>query len=119
MKTIDGLLKSYLPKVKPILSYVTSTFIVNGGDGSMVEFAVKKASGNNVKSCHAIPKDTSMIYVMEAINYDHYPKDIFLSLNYQYLPSRPSGYMDVSIVAINCDRWPQVFLCAVQPFKPR
>jgi hypothetical protein len=64
-----------------------------------------------VKSVYAIPKNATMTLTMEAINYDDREKDIFLSLDYEYLLSRPSGYMDVGMGAINFDGCPGVFLC--------
>jgi hypothetical protein len=41
-KTVDGLLKSYFPRGKSMLQYVPSPFIVNGGDGSMVELRPRR-----------------------------------------------------------------------------
>ena len=108
-KSSNNLLKSLLSKGKPL--QIPSPFIVNGGDGSSVEFAVRKNSGSNVKSGYAIPKDATMTFFLEEINYNDHPKDLFLSLDYEYLPKRPTGYMDMGMGAINFDGCPGVLIC--------
>ena len=81
-------------------------FVVNGGDGSMVRFATRK--GNNVKTGYFVPKNTSMSMSMEIVNYDDVEKDVYLSLDYEYLPHRPDGYLDVSMGTINIDGCPGI-----------
>jgi hypothetical protein len=83
--------------------------MVNGGDESLLEFSVKRNSGSDVKSGFTIPKNPTMTFYLEAINYDNYRKDIFLFPDYEYLPGPPTGYLDVGMGAINHDGYSSPF----------
>ena len=54
------------PIADMMASFQSAPFIVNGGDGSMVEFAVKKDKTFNtkVKSSYYVPKKDSMFLTM-------------------------------------------------------
>jgi hypothetical protein len=84
----------------------------------MVEFAVKKKSGSNLKTGYAIPKDASMTFYWEAINYDSFEKNIFLSLDCEYLPNQPIWYMDVGMGALQHDVCAGPFFRKRSLFKP-
>lgn len=78
-----------------------SVFVGTGEDASPQVFASKDSK---VKSGFYIGKDDMIMAMIEAINYHPYEKDIYLSIDIEYLPGeREPGWLDVGMGAINID----------------
>jgi hypothetical protein len=72
-----------------------------GDDGHAMRFAHRGAS---FKSGLYISKKDQISFMGELINYDNYTKDIYATLEYEYIPNmptRPREYYDVGMYAIN------------------
>jgi hypothetical protein len=62
------------------------------------------SKNSQLKSGFWISKTDQMNMMSEVINYDQFEKDIYVSLDYEYLPnfqSRPTEYYDVGFGSIN------------------
>lgn len=78
-----------------------SALVGNGEDASALVFA---STDPAVKSGFYAGKDDRYILTVEAINYDDYLKDVWFSLDIEYIEGpRPAGYLDVGGGAINID----------------
>jgi hypothetical protein len=72
-----------------------------GDDGHAMRFAER---GTSFKSGLYISKKDQINFMGELINYDNYTKDIYTTLEYEYIPNmpaRPKDYYDVGMYAIN------------------
>jgi hypothetical protein len=78
-----------------------SVFVGGGGSaGSGNPFAVK---GSAVKSGFYMGKNDQMQVMAEVVNYDKVEKDIYVTLDYEYVKGRPEGTLDVGMGAISVD----------------
>jgi hypothetical protein len=77
-----------------------SIFIGKGREASATVFADPTRS---FKTGYSIGKYDRITVTMELINYDEKEKEVYLTLDYEYLPNAPKGYLDVGIGAINSD----------------
>jgi hypothetical protein len=66
-----------------------------------------------IKSGFWVSSKDTFNFMSEVINYDNVEKDVYLSLEYEYLsmPSRPKEYLDVGMGAINVSPCETVSLC--------
>jgi hypothetical protein len=78
----------------------TSVFVGAGAEGSTNVFT---ANNSMVKSGYYVQPNDKMHLAAEVINYDSFSKDIFLSMEYEYIKGHPEGYLDVAMGAINVD----------------
>jgi hypothetical protein len=71
-----------------------SIFVGQGSEGGANTFA---PVGNNteVKSGFHIQKNDKITLLAELVNYNQKPTPVYLALEYEYLPKRPTGYLDV------------------------
>jgi hypothetical protein len=77
-----------------------SVFVGTGPEGTPNVFT---ANSSMVKSGYYVQPTDKMHLAAEVINYDSFTKEIYLSIEYEYLTGRPEGYLDVSLGAINVD----------------
>jgi hypothetical protein len=77
-----------------------TVFFAAGAEGTENIFT---ANSTQVKSGFYVQKQDKLHLSAEVINYDNAAKDIYLSIEYEYVPGRPPGYLDVSLGAINVD----------------
>lgn len=78
-----------------------SVFVGQGDEGSATTF---QTPGGKLKSGFYISPEESMSMMAEVINYNSKPQDLFISLEYEYIPNltpRPKEYYDVGFGAIN------------------
>jgi len=75
-----------------------SVFMAIGGDGRDVLFTSKDRS---VQSGYHLGSKDRMVAQAEVINYDAIDKEVYFSLDYEYLQGRPAGTLDVSLSAID------------------
>jgi hypothetical protein len=80
--------------------FYSAVFIGKGGEASATVFADPTKS---IKTGYAIGQKDRITVTMELINYDEVEKEIYLTLDYEYLPNAPIGYLDVGMGAINSD----------------
>jgi hypothetical protein len=87
-----------------------SVFVGQGDEGSAMAFATKNSP---IKSGFWVSNKDTFNFVAEVINYDNVEKDVYLSLEYEYLPmpSRPKEYYDVGMGAINVSPCETISLC--------
>jgi hypothetical protein len=87
-----------------------SVFIGQGDEGSAMTFASKNSP---IKSGFWIGARDTFNAMSEVINYDNVQKDMYISLEYEYLPmpSRPKEYYDVGMGAINVSPCGALSLC--------
>jgi hypothetical protein len=78
----------------------SSVFIGKGGEASATVFADLTKS---IKTGYVIGKKDRITFTMELINYEEKEKEVYLTLDYEYLPNGPTGYLDVGMGAINSD----------------
>jgi hypothetical protein len=77
-----------------------TVFFAAGAEGTENIFT---ANSTQVKSGFYIQKQDKLHLSAEVINYDAAAKEIYLSIEYEYVPGRQPGYLDVSLGAINVD----------------
>jgi hypothetical protein len=82
-------------------------FVGKGNDDVPMTFASKDPK---VKSGYYIAKDAKMVLSAEINNYKPYDRDIYISLDYEYIKSpvageRPAGYLDVTFgsMGVECN----------------
>jgi hypothetical protein len=88
-----GRLSQYMPKF--------SVFIGQGDEGSPMTFVDPSKS---IKSGFYMGQNEAMVLLAEAINYSKEPSEIYVKMDYEYLPDIPSApkeYYDVALGAIN------------------
>jgi hypothetical protein len=87
-----------------------SVFIGQGDEGSAMSFTVKNSP---IKSGFWIGANDKFNVMSEVINYDNFPKDMYISMEYEYIPmpSRPKEYYDVGMGAINVSPCSTIALC--------
>jgi hypothetical protein len=73
------------------------------GAGSEGTANVFTAMDSQVKTGFLLQKDDSLFITAEVINYDPQPKQIYLSLDYEYIEGDTEGYMDTAMGALNVD----------------
>lgn len=79
----------------------TSVFIGQGDEGSAMTFQMPKGT---IKSGFYVAEKEVMMMMAEVINYNKSPREIYISLEYEYLPNlpkKPADYHDVGMGAIN------------------
>ncbi|KAF2425340.1 hypothetical protein EJ08DRAFT_663670 [Tothia fuscella] len=89
-----------------------SVFLGQGDDGTAMTYMQK---GQKVKAGYYISKSASTNLMTEVINYRNAEQEIFVSLDYEYIPNmptRPKEYLDVGMGAINVEP------CGSQNLKP-
>jgi hypothetical protein len=77
-----------------------TVFIAVGAEGTENIFT---ANSTQVKSGFYVQKQDKMHLSAEVINYDSFAKEIYLSIEYEYILGQQPGYLDVSWGAINVD----------------
>jgi hypothetical protein len=83
------------------LSRASAVFIGGGGSaGSGSAFAAK---GSDVKSGVYIGPNDKFTFTAEIVNYDPKEKPIYLSLDYEWVPGKTAGLMDVGMGALNAN----------------
>jgi len=75
-----------------------SSFVGQGSEGGANIFAVKNSP---IKTGFLIGKDDKFIISAELVNYKPKPTNIYLELEYEYLPGHPAGYIDAVTFALN------------------
>ena len=87
-----------------------SVFIGQGDEGSAMAFTAKNSP---IKSGFWIGDKDKFNVMSEAINYDNVAKDMYISMEYEYLPmpSRPKEYYDVGMGAINVSPCSSIAIC--------
>jgi hypothetical protein len=76
-----------------------SIFIAKGNEGDASVFAPLNTS-STVKSGYWIGKDDPVLGMAEVVNYKTVPQDVYLTLDYEYMPinaPRPAEYLDVGL----------------------
>jgi hypothetical protein len=81
--------QSGLGKTMPAMSI----FVGQGSEGGANSFSAGSASP--VKSGFHIQKQDKITLLAELVNYNAVKTPIWLALEYEYLPNRPEGYLDV------------------------
>jgi hypothetical protein len=81
-----------------MFGFPASPLIAKGGEAFRQIFA---ALNSTVKSGFYIAKNDAMFMSAEIVNYDPVPKELYLSLDVEYIPGRPSGYLDVGLGGIS------------------
>jgi hypothetical protein len=82
-------------------SMMSAVFIGGGGSaGSGSGFAAKNT---NVKSGVYISPSNKFMFSAEIVNYDPREKDIYLSLDYEWVPGKVPGLMDVGMGALSAN----------------
>jgi hypothetical protein len=83
------------------MSMMSAVFIGGGGSaGSGSSFAAKNT---NVKSGVYISPTDKFTFTAEIVNYDPKEKPIYLSLDYEWVPGKTPGLMDVGMGALNAN----------------
>jgi hypothetical protein len=87
-----------------------SVFIGQGDEGSAMTFAAKHSP---IKSGFWIGDKDKFNVMSEVINYENAPKDVYITMEYEYIPmpSRPKEYYDVGMGAINVSPCGSIALC--------
>jgi hypothetical protein len=87
-----------------------SVFIGQGDEGSAMAFTARNSP---IKSGFWIGAKDTFNVMSEVINYDNVPKDVYISLEYEYLPmpSRPKEYYEVGMGAINVSPCSSIAIC--------
>jgi len=83
-----------------ISSLAASVFIGAGAEGTMNIFAAKSAT---LKTGYYIQPKDKLFYTAEVVNYKNYEQDVYVSLEYEYVPGGKQNYMDVQMGALNVD----------------
>jgi hypothetical protein len=81
----------------------TSVFL---GKGDEFDGKVFTPEGGAIKSGFYMKKADSINVLAEIVNYDTFDKDLYLRMEYEYLPGRPEGYLDIGMGAVhaaNCN----------------
>jgi len=76
-------------------------FLGQGDEGSATTFQMP---AGKIKSGYYLAPKESMTLMAEVINYNKQPRDLYVSLEYEYIPNltpRPKEYYDMGIGAIN------------------
>jgi hypothetical protein len=79
-----------------------SVFVAAGAEGTGNVFT---ANSTTVKTGFFVQKQDKMLLQAEVVNYDSITKDIYLSLEYEYMTGvgQKEGWLDVAMGAINVD----------------
>ncbi|KAF2395827.1 hypothetical protein EJ06DRAFT_255790 [Trichodelitschia bisporula] len=94
-----GKLGSTLSTLAPPIS----VFVGQGDEGSGLTFQTK---GSTLKSGFYLSAKDQLNMMAEVINYKNVGQDVYITLEYEYipnLPTRPKEYLDVGMGAINVD----------------
>jgi hypothetical protein len=95
-----------------------SVFIGGGGDvGSGNPFAPKP--GSSVKSGYYIHKSSAMQLTAEIVNYDPVAKNLYLTLDVEWVSGKTSDLLDVGMGALTADRCEDKEKGIVHPPKDR
>lgn len=97
---------------KPLGMGGFSVFLGQGDDGTAMTYMTK---GQNVKAGYYLSKTDSTNLMSEIINYKDEEQEVYVTLDYEYLPNmptRPKEYLDVGLGAINVEP------CGIQNLKP-
>jgi hypothetical protein len=70
-----------------------SIFVGQGSEGGANSFSA--GSTSSVKSGFHIQKTDKITLLAELVNYNTVKTPVYLALEYEYLPNRPEGYLDV------------------------
>lgn len=86
----------------PYMPRGASVFVGAGAEGTENVFA---ANSTTVKTGYYVQKQDKMLLQAEVVNYDPMAKDVYLSLEYEYIPhiGKEEGWLDVAMGAINVD----------------
>jgi hypothetical protein len=80
-----------------------SVFIGGGGSvGSGNPFSPRP--GTNIKSGYWIGKGGGMLLTSELVNYDTVEKDVYLTLDVEWVPGKDPNMLDVGMGALSADR---------------
>ncbi|KAF2666845.1 hypothetical protein BT63DRAFT_457803 [Microthyrium microscopicum] len=96
LKTPGG--QAMMAKMMPAISI----FVGQGDDGTAMRYAAPK--GSVIKSGFHIGKNDEMNLMSEVVNYDNAVKDIYVSLDYEYIPMPgkvEDGWYDTGNAALN------------------
>jgi hypothetical protein len=101
-----GKMSGFMPSI--------SVFIGQGDEGSAMAFTAKNSP---IKSGFWVSATDKFNVMSEAINYDNVAKEMYISMEYEYLPmpSRPKEYYDVGMGAINVSPCGSIALCESTP----
>jgi hypothetical protein len=100
---IPSWLQGFLPKV--------SVFVGGGGSvGSGSAFAVSRSVSNVRSGAYVAPSDTFQV-TSEIVNYDPVDKDIYITLDFEWVPGKVENLLDVGMGAIQLD-------CGTFAFQP-
>ncbi|KAF1985247.1 hypothetical protein K402DRAFT_464570 [Aulographum hederae CBS 113979] len=78
-----------------------SVFVGKGGEDSAEVFAA--SPGGPIKSGFYIGQQDKFAFTMEAVNYDDFEKDLYLSLDYEYLPGKAPGLLQVGKMTLDTE----------------
>jgi hypothetical protein len=103
----NSIMDSLVPKI--------SVFVGQGDEVSAMTFASKSTKYGLKSGFWVSSKDTFNV-MAEVINYQNAEKDIYVTLDYEYLPmpSRPKDYYDVGMGAINVSPCGSIALCKAE-----
>jgi hypothetical protein len=83
---------------------IFSIFIAKGNEADSSIFAVPSSSTpSQLKSGYWVGKNDTMLGIAEVVSYKEVPQDVYLSIDYNYIPmngSRPKEYLDVGFGVI-------------------
>lgn len=104
-------LKRQLPSWMMSMMPAVSVFVGGGGSvGSGGAFAVSDSVSPVRSGAYIGPKDT-MLFTSEIVNYEPVPKDIYLTLDFEWVPGKTKNLLDVGMGALSLD-------CSTFAFKP-
>jgi hypothetical protein len=87
-----------------------SIFAGQGDEGSPMSYATKNS---DLKSGFWLGAKDTFAFMSEVVNYHNYEKDIYVSVEYEYLkmPVRPKDWYAVGMGALNTSPCGQADLC--------
>jgi hypothetical protein len=88
----------------------TSVFL---GKGDELDGKVFATQSGAIKSGFYMKKSDSINVMAEVVNYDTFDKDLYLRMEYEYLPGRPEGYLDIGMGAVHAAN------CSTASLQPR
>jgi hypothetical protein len=93
-------------------------FIGKGNEGDAAIFSPLNIS-SPVKSGFWFSKTSQPIIIAEVVNYKKSPQQVYLTLDYEYLPfpARPTGWLDVSFQPVMTLDKTGLNLCMLVPFR--
>jgi hypothetical protein len=104
---IEALMSNLLQTKAGVETFVNamppvSILIGGGDDGSATRFA--PPAGSKIKTGFYVSPKNSMNLMAEVVNYDNKDKEIYITLDYEYIPNmpkKPADYYEVGMSAIN------------------